>query len=295
MNEPLLPDLNAAREAFTGLVESGRPELLRYCARMMGSTIEGEDIVQETLVHAFYELSQLRELPALRGWLFRIAHNRATNAIVARARRANDSPLEAVTELPAAALEPDSTFEQAEATGLAIERFLGLAPAQRACVILKDVLGCSLEEVADTIELSLPAVKAALHRGRTRLRELALTPASPRRQHSLEVVRYAALFNANDWEAVRSMLARDVRLELLGRERVSGAEKVGHYFSNYAKIRERHLAPAWMDGREVIAVRSNAGDTRPNYVVELEVAEGSIVVIRDYRYLSYVADEALFD
>jgi hypothetical protein len=65
--------LAQAREEFLGLVASLRPELHRYCARLTGSVIEGEDIVQDTLAKAFYAMSQMVEVPPLRPWLFRIA------------------------------------------------------------------------------------------------------------------------------------------------------------------------------------------------------------------------------
>ena len=69
--------LEQGRRQFLALVSHVRPELLRYCARMTGSVADGEDVVQETLARACYELSQMKELPPLRPWLFRIAHNRA--------------------------------------------------------------------------------------------------------------------------------------------------------------------------------------------------------------------------
>lgn len=59
------------------MVESIRPELHRYCARLTGSVIEGEDVVQDALAKAFYALSLQPEVPELRPWLFRIAHNQA--------------------------------------------------------------------------------------------------------------------------------------------------------------------------------------------------------------------------
>src|SRR5690349_12349268 len=67
----------AAREELLALVSGIRPELHRYCARLTGSVIDGEDIVQETLAKALYALSQSPEMPPLRPWLFRIAHNTA--------------------------------------------------------------------------------------------------------------------------------------------------------------------------------------------------------------------------
>lgn len=76
--------LEQGRRQFLVLVEQVRPELHRYCSRMTGSVVDGEDVVQETLARAFYELSQLQALPPLRAWLFRIAHNRAIDPLATR-------------------------------------------------------------------------------------------------------------------------------------------------------------------------------------------------------------------
>ena len=76
-HDTVLPELQEARKRFLQLISELRPDLHRYCARMTGSIADGEDIVQDTLARAYYELSGLKELPALRSWLFRIAHNRA--------------------------------------------------------------------------------------------------------------------------------------------------------------------------------------------------------------------------
>jgi RNA polymerase sigma factor (sigma-70 family) len=293
MSEPPPSDPSARHEAFRAMVERIRPELLRYCARMMGSTLEGEDVVQETLAHAFQQLPRLRELPSLRAWLFRSAHNRAINALVVRERRAGARDLEDLDELPADDLVPDAAIELAEAVDLAIDRFTGLVPAQRACVILKDVLDESLVDIAAMLDLSVTAVKAALHRGRVRLRELGEARVLvTRREHTPEIMRYSQLFNARDWDGVRAMLARDVRLEVMARETREGAEKVGVYYTNYDRLADWHLAPAWMDGREVLAVFRDAADVRPQYVMELTIRAGEVAVIRDFRYASWVVDEA---
>src|SRR4051794_27127221 len=135
MDDPRLAELRSARTTFTSLVDGVRPELVRYCARMMGSTIDGEDVVQETLARAFYELPELRELPALRSWLFRIAHNCAVNALVARSRRKRDVSVDETDDLATSAPDAGSALDHARAVQLAIGRFLELAPAQRACVI----------------------------------------------------------------------------------------------------------------------------------------------------------------
>src|SRR5665811_661159 len=79
--------LAAAREQFLAMVAAVRPELHRYCARLTGSVIEGEDIVQDTLAKAFYALSLSAEVPPLRPWLFRIAHNAALDFLKSHGRK----------------------------------------------------------------------------------------------------------------------------------------------------------------------------------------------------------------
>src|SRR6266404_3912661 len=165
-NEDIFSELQQGRRRFLALVDDVRPDLHRYCARMTGSIADGEDVVQDTLARAYYELSELRELPALRSWLFRIAHNRALDYLRRYDRRMGQ-PLEAASSAPAQGTEdPEDALARDEATRAAISRFSELVPVQRSCVILKDVLGHSVEEMSKLLELSVPAVKAALHRGR---------------------------------------------------------------------------------------------------------------------------------
>jgi len=295
-DDSIFSKLQEGRQQFLALVEEVRPDLHRYCARMTGSIAEGEDVVQDTLARAYYELSQLKELPALRAWLFRIAHNRALDYLRSRARRMSE-PLDAALEIAADdALEPDSALAREQAVRSAVSRFLELAPAQRSCVILKDVLDYSLDEIAALLELTIPAVKAALHRGRVRLRELSGAPdgTAPSRPISPAFARYAELFNARDWDGVRAMLVDDVRLDLVSREKRSGRQNVGHYFTNYGKVRDWHLVPGWLDGREVLAVFRDPEDARPGYFMELTLRDGRVAAIRDFRYVPYVARDAAF-
>jgi DNA-directed RNA polymerase specialized sigma24 family protein len=83
-----------AREQFLAMVEGVRPELHRYCARLTGSVIEGEDIVQDTLARAFYALSLSPDVPPLRPWLFRIAHNAAIDFMKSHGRKYVDAHAE---------------------------------------------------------------------------------------------------------------------------------------------------------------------------------------------------------
>jgi RNA polymerase sigma-70 factor (ECF subfamily) len=261
---------------------------------MTGSVADGEDVVQETLARAYYELSQLTALPALRPWLFRIAHNRAIDHWRHEAYRVSE-PLDAAAEIADEELrEPDNVLARNQAVRAAISCFLELAPAQRGCVILKDVLAHSIDEIAVELNLSVPAVKAALHRGRAILQRLteAPPPAPPAtREISPALGRYASLFNAHDWDGVRSMLADDVRLDLVSRRKASGRREVGRYFSNYGRAADWHLLPAWLDGREVLAVLTDSHAAVASYFIELDWLDGSVAAIRDFRYVPYIAQE----
>ena len=292
-DDPLLAAQHEGRRRFLALVADLRPELHRYCARMTGSIADGEDIVQDTLARAYYLLPEMDQVPAFRPWLFRIAHNRALDHLRRYEARMGESLNAAHDTATDPAPDPGDVLARQQALRVAVSRFVELAPAQRSCVILKDVLGHSLEEIGALLELSLPAVKAALHRGRLRLRELAAAapPEPPPRETSPAVARYVALFNARDWDGVRAMLAEDVQLNLLSRAQRAG-RAVGDYMSNYERYSDWHLAPAWLEGREVIAVFRAPGDTRPGYFIELTVENGKVRLIRDFRYVPYVMQDA---
>jgi RNA polymerase sigma-70 factor (ECF subfamily) len=239
-----------------------------------------------------------REEPAissLRPWLFRIAHNRALDHVRRYEHRMGQS-LESAPDITIGeAADPENALAREHALRAAVSRFVELAPAQRSCVILKDVLGHSLEEIARLLELSVPAVKAALHRGRVRLRdELANVAEVTARPASPVVARYAELFNARDWDGVRAMLADDVRLDLVQRSQRAGRRDVGIYFTNYDKVTDWWLRPAWLDGAEVLAVFRKPEDQSPGYLIELTAIDGRITLIRDFRYVPYVAQEAVF-
>ena len=288
--ESLIAVQHEGRRRFLELVADVRPELHRYCARMTGSVADGEDIVQDTLARAYYLLPEMDEVPAFRPWLFRIAHNRALDHLRSYGARMGE-PLEAVQDSTVdPAPDPGDDIAREQAVQAAVSRFVELAPAQRSCVILKDVLGHSLDEIAALLELSLPAVKAALHRGRVRLRELKVTPPIAPPQTSPAVARYVALFNARDWDGVRAMLAEDVQLDLVSRAQRAG-RAVGNYLTNYDRLHDWRLAPAWLEGREVIAV-FRAPDVRPGYFIELRFDGDKIRSIRDFRYVPYVMGDA---
>jgi RNA polymerase sigma-70 factor (ECF subfamily) len=277
-----------AREQFLKLVEGVRPELHRYCARLTGSVIEGEDIVQDALARALYALSLSPEVPALRPWLFRIAHNAALDHLKSHGTKLTEAraDLEDVAGFDDA---PDPAVVRA-----ALARFLALPVSQRSAVILKDVLGHSLEETAETMSATVMAVKAALVRGRAGLGrpDPEDAPLEPATRAVLD--RYARLFNARDWDGVRALIGDDCRLDLVSKSQRRGKE-VGMYFDRYEKA-DVAVRLVLLDGRPALAAYAGsagaAAGAPPDYFILLGVQDGRVTSIRDFRYVPYIAAEA---
>lgn len=293
------PSPSSDRQAeFLSLAGALRPELHRYCARLMGSVIEGEDVVQDAFARAFVALQDMEvrgeDMPPLRPWLFRIAHNRALDLLRSRAVRKAE-PIEAASDVADAAVpDPVEVLMRQEAVKTAVSRFAELPTLQRSIVILKDVLDESLADIAALLDLTIDAVKAHLARGRARLREINAQagPLPNAQPASAMVTRYVALFNQRNWEGLRALLADDVRLVQSSHALRAGRADVGMFFTIYSKMEDVRLAPAWLEGREVIAVFEDRADPKPSYVMWLEWRDGRISFIRDYRYVRYVTANA---
>jgi RNA polymerase sigma-70 factor (ECF subfamily) len=283
-----------AGKAFERLLAELRPKLHRYCARMTGSVIDGEDVVQQALLQAVEAFPGVQPLANPEGWLFRIAHNAALDFLRRRTR------LESVqsTEDPDMIVDPAATAEDRAVAAASLRNFMRLPVAQRSSVILMDVLGYSLQEIGGVMEASLPAVKAALHRGRTRLRALAEEPedrplpilSDPERTR---LASYVARFNARDFDGLRDMLAEEVRLDLVARRTMRGRAEVSGYFGNYSLVHDWHFVPALVEGRPAAVVR----DPRPQvsaapYFVLLHWTGEQVASIRDFRHASYVMEGA---
>jgi RNA polymerase sigma factor (sigma-70 family) len=289
------PLSNHDRQArLVAMAAEVRPELHRYCSRLMGSVIDGEDVVQDTLLRALVALQDLDEVPPLRPWLFKVAHNRALDLLRGRSVRTAE-PSEAAPEVADTGHpDPLEILMRQQAVNTAVSRFADLPVLQRSIVVLKDVLDESLIEIATLLDLSVDSVKAHLARGRARLRHINLQDGPPRevRPPSAAVSRYVALFNQRDWDALRSLLADDVKLSQSTHSLRVGRAEVGMFFTFYAQSPAVWLAPAWLEDREVIAVFENRTDAKPGYLMWLEWADGRIQFIRDYRYVRYVVAEA---
>src|SRR5882762_3121955 len=222
----LMPATSAAT-GIDGLLAAMRPKLHRYCARMVGSVIDGEDVLQDALIKAVESFASSGAIGNPEGWLFRIAHNTALDFL---RRRNRQQALQSAGEVDMIADQFDAVLSR-QIAATSLRTFMRLPVAQRSSVILMDVLGCSLAEICEVMDFSLPAVKAALHRGRAQLRELADEPEDRPQPKLSDADRdrlgvYVAHFNARDFDAIRAMIADDVRLDLVNRNRLNGKAEV---------------------------------------------------------------------
>jgi RNA polymerase sigma-70 factor (ECF subfamily) len=214
---------------FAVLAAPLRRELLAHCYRMLGSAEEAEDAVQETYLRAWRAYDRFEGRAALRSWLYRIATNACLTALAGRPRRALPAGLGGTDEpgtvwlepLPDSAdRDPASVVGNREKVRLALVAGLQhLPPAQRAVLILRDVLAYPAAEVAGMLGLSVAAVKSSLQRARARLDRAGVSvedvdePTGAAARAQLD--RYVAAFESADVTVLQEVLRADAALELL--------------------------------------------------------------------------------
>jgi RNA polymerase sigma-70 factor (TIGR02960 family) len=229
-------------DAFRQLTDPYRHELLLHCYRILGSLQDAEDLLQETLLAAWRGLGRFEGRASLRAWLYRIATNRCLNMLRDRGRRPQELPSMAeppeptrhtdplwLEPYPDALLEgvadtsqaPEARYEMREAVGLAFVAALQhLPPRQRAVLVLRDVLGLRVAEVADMLESSEASVKGVLQRARatldTRLpaggRERAPLPSSAGERELVR--RFVDAVERGDIDGIVSLLTVDAWLTM---------------------------------------------------------------------------------
>lgn len=275
--------------AFLETVGHLRPSLHRYCTRMTGSLLDGEDVVQEALFRAYRNLDTFDDERPLAPWLFRIAHNRCIDFLRRREVRRQ-------AEAGAArygVVVPDEP--SGPGVGRALERLvLTLPPLERAAVLLKDVFDYSLKDVAELTGSTVDSIKAALHRGRAKI--AAMPERSTPRAKDEETARilhlYVELFNRRDWDGVRDLISADARLRVV--DRFAGQFADSPYFANY----ERWPVP-WrltvgeVDGElAVVRLDRKAGTWTPSGIVHLDVTGDRITRIVDYGHCPWIVPTA---
>jgi RNA polymerase sigma-70 factor (ECF subfamily) len=298
MADEMEPELDAVGQldvryaAFLQTVTHLRASLHRYCARMTGSVLDGEDVMQEALFEAYRKLASLEEPGAMRSWLFRVAHRRCLDFAKKRAvRRGAEQALGGSDAV--APHEPAGP-----GLGHAVERLvIHLPPKERACVLLKDVFDLSLEEIAELVDSTPGGVKSALSRARAKLATLAASPegdraATPDAERSKLLELYVEHFNRRDWDAVRALTSADARLRVS--DRFAGRLAESPYFSRY-----EHSAWRWamslgeVDGEAVVIMQSPVADGwQPTSVVRIDVEDGRIVRIHDYYHCPWIIGAA---
>jgi RNA polymerase sigma-70 factor (TIGR02960 family) len=245
VTEPLLARARAGDgDAFAELVAPLRRELQVHCYRILGSTADAEDMLQETMMAAWRGLDGFEERASLRAWLYRIATNKCLNALRDGARR--DIPVPPQPQVPFpepshsrepyhlepypdsllgdiadAAPGPEARYEARESVSLAFVAALQhLPPRQRATLVLRDVLGFRAAQTAEILDCSVDAATNALRRARAAIarelpsgsREHAPLPGSRGEQRLVE--RFADAFERGDIDGIVALLTSDAWLTM---------------------------------------------------------------------------------
>jgi RNA polymerase sigma-70 factor, ECF subfamily len=278
------------RLAFIESIADLRPRMHRYCARMTGSALDGEDVMQEAIFEAYLKLGSFDAARPLGPWLFRIAHNRCIDFL-----RRRQAQREVETEAAAPALVHPSE-PVGRGVDRAIERLvIALPPKERACVLLKDVFDYSLEDIAGLVESTTGGVKAALSRGRGKL--ASLTDARPPRRKvneaELALLRlYVDRFNRRDWQGVRELASADARLTVA--DCFAGRLADSPYFVEYERpIVAWRMALGEADGETVVVIlRDDPQGAVPFSAIRVGIAGGRITSIADYIKCSWILETA---
>jgi RNA polymerase sigma-70 factor (ECF subfamily) len=214
--------MRTAWHRYVDMLAPLRPVLHGYCRRLAGNIWDAEDLVQDTLLRAFGHLGLVNhDIRNPRAYLLRTA----TNVWIDELRRRDKEPIAPMADVddtPAAATNPARSSELRDAGARLLQR---LSPQERAALVLKESFDMTLEEIADLLATTTGAVKAALHRGRDRLREPEGAPASRRPLPSPELLdRFIERYEAKDLHGLAQLMLDGASVENVGEALQFGRE-----------------------------------------------------------------------
>jgi RNA polymerase sigma-70 factor, ECF subfamily len=275
-------------DAFRQLVEPYRHALEVHCYRMLGSALDTEDLIQETLLRAWRALDRFEPRAQIQTWLYRIATNACLDELERRPRR--PEPLDPFPDMPvdenaAPTYDPEARYAIREGMELALLRAIQELPGrQRAVLIFRDVLGWTAPEVAEVLETSVASVTSALQRARVtideRLPEKALRPPSPDERVLLE--RFVAAFEQDDMDGLVSLLREDAALRMPPQRALLGGLEIARFFRDavgHGDLRRIKHTATWANGRPAVTINlvGADGELIPHGIAVLDVQDGRIV------------------
>jgi len=162
--------LDGDKDAYALLVRRYKDPIYRYAERMTGRPDDAADVVQQAFIKGYRSLDSCRNPERVGGWLFRIAVNLCKDQLKGRAKR--EVPLESTEPLRATRDLPEEGAERAEIREEIYRALESLSDEQREAFVLKHVEGWSYEEMAEQLDVSVPALKMRVHRAREQLQDL---------------------------------------------------------------------------------------------------------------------------
>jgi RNA polymerase sigma-70 factor, ECF subfamily len=269
------PPIAGSAEAFGAQTQPFRHELLVHCYRMLGSIDDAEDAVQETMTRAWHGRETFRRAISFRAWLYRIATNVCLDGIERRKRaHGGEEPL-GVGPYPDDVLGestagPEALYDARESISLAFLTVLQLLPPrQRAVLVLRDVLSWRAAEVAELLELTVPAVNSALHRARTTVASrYAPEHAAADRRADREpgplralLLRYVHAWETADVTGLVALLRDDAMVSMPPGVLLAGPQAIGAFLAGsvFAEGRRSRLRPVRANGAMAFIVYSGEG------------------------------------
>lgn len=310
------------QRAFEALVEPYQRELLVHCYRMLGSFHDAEDLLQETLLRAWEKRETFTSPGSFRAWMYRIATNLCLNALTRQPRRSlsprTPAALDPAKPLPSPQNEPiwlepfpdelladqwtlpEQRALQRESTTLAfLVALQQLTPTQRAVLLLREVLDWQASDVAEWLNLSVPAVNSALQRARRTLRLLHALPENPFELESSELQtlleKYVTLWEEADLPGLVKLLQEDAWFTMPPLPVFfQGRTDIATVFSTMVFRPGRHwrLLPTRANGRPAFVTydREIGDDTYQLYGLQvLDVVGGQIASIVTFLDLPALA------